>query len=183
MSELYENNDNYPHLNLWELKKLAERAKLIGDIKNVDYPDEQLQTEAQPYSYVLSIDAEPFEVLVEEWRRRGFETVTTAEIEYTEARVLDTGEPLVPPIVYVSISSIIYHPPDPRFFIMKDTVYMLPLVSHGKGVVKEAYSENGPSLYELFEGDRRRILEMRAGEMRHLTQDDIDLLRILLSYD
>lgn len=181
MNERYDNHDAYPKLALWEIETLAERAIGGGQINEVDYPDEQAFDQPQPYSFVLPIDAEPFEELVKEWQDEGFETVTHAEIEYDPARVLDIGEPQTSPMVYVSVSSAIYNPLDPTFLITKDTVFILPLVAYERAMVKEAYTQKGHVRYEFLKGDKRRILEMMSDELRPLTTSDVDLLRILLS--
>lgn len=181
MTERYGNDREYPHLASWELEALVERARASGIRKEVDYPEDQIPDQYFPYSYVLSIDPEPFEVLVEEWRQHGFETVTSAEIEYAQARVLEVGGLPMPPTVYVSISSVIYHRTNPTVSITKDTIYMLPLDAYEEGVVKETYTESDRGRYEFLQGDWRSMLELMANETRNLTQDDIDLLRILLS--
>lgn len=181
MTERYDNDREYPHLALWELEALAQRARASGIPKEADYPEDQNPDQYFPYSYVLSVDPGPFEVLVEEWRQHGFETVTSAEIEYAQARVLEAGGPPMPPTVYVSISSVIYHPTNPTLSITKDTIYMLPLDTPEAGVVKETYTESDRGRYEFLQGDWRSILELMADETRNLTHDDIDLLRILLS--
>lgn len=181
MNERYDNHDAYPQLALWEIETLAERAIGGGEIKEVDYPDEQILDQPQPYSFVLPIDAEPFEELVKEWQDEGFETVTSAEIEYDPARVLDIGEPQTLPMVYVSVSSAIYDPANPTLLITKDTVFMLPLVSDEQATVKEAYTLKGHARYEFIQGNKRRMIEMMSDEIRPLAESDVNLLRILLS--
>jgi hypothetical protein len=181
MNERYDNHEEYPNLSQWEIETLAERAISRGRVREVDYPEDQLQTQVQPHSFILAVDAEPFEQLVEEWQQYGFETVTSAEIEYEQARVLDVGEPRTLPTVYVSVSSAIYDPANPTFLITKDTVFMLPLVLHERAMVKEAYTRQGSGGYESLEDRKRRMLEVIQDNTRNLTQEDVDLLRILLS--
>jgi hypothetical protein len=181
MNEHYSEKDDYPHLSFAEIYALAKRAVLRGDIKGVDYPDEQLEDRPQPFAFILQVDPEPFQALVTEWSHQGYETVTRVNIEYDEPRVLDVDKVPAPPTVYVSVASLIFDSIDPTFRIQKDVVYTLPLDVTKQAFVKEAYTEASHSRYELLHENMREFLEMMVEETRPLNEEDVSLLRVLLA--
>jgi hypothetical protein len=181
MSEHYGENNDYPHLSFAEIYELAKRAVLNGEIKAVDYPDDQERGELPPYTFTLQVNPEPFQALVTEWSHHGFETIINVELEYDDARLLDLETPRVQATVYVSVSSLIFDSVDPTFRIQKDVVYTLPLDIAQRGFVKETYTDASHKRYELLHNDMREFLEMMAEELRPLSEEDVALLRVLLS--
>jgi hypothetical protein len=181
MSEKYNESNEHPHLTTEEVHALAERVILMGQVKDVDYPDDQLTDRPQPHTFTLQVAPEPFRILNAEWLHNGIETLTSVEIEYDDPRVLDVNEPQTQPTVYISILSLVFDSTDPTFNVRKDVVYILPLDVMQPSLVKESYSEASHGRYELLHDDMREMLEMLAAETRPMNERDVELLRRALS--
>jgi hypothetical protein len=177
MSETYNESNEHPHLTSEEVRALAERVILTGQVKDVDYPDDQPAGRQQPHVFILEVEPESFRILNAEWLHNSIEMLTSVEIEYDDPRVLDVNEPQTQQTVYISLSSLIFDSTDPTFNIRKDAVYILPLDVTQRALVKESYAEASHGRYELLHDDLREMLEMLAAETRPMNNRDVELLR------
>jgi hypothetical protein len=175
MNEYY-NGPSNPGLSELEIRSLANRALLHGQIRDVDYPDEQLKDRPQPHTYALSLDPSVLHDYYANQPLEQLELPVSVAIEYEEARIIEAGQPIVEPAVYVVIASTLTMDGQP---VYKDTTYHLPLNPHEPAEAVEVYSDAKGRLTGEF-SNITDALQAMMSEARPLTDDDIRLLRLII---
>jgi hypothetical protein len=175
MNERY-NEPPAPRLSELEIRSLANRAVLRGEISDVDYPDEQLKDRPRPHLYALPLDPSMLSDYYENQPFDQMEIPVSLKIEYGDARVLEVGEPLVEATVYVVIVTKLAVDGDP---VYKDTTYHLPLGPDEEAAVIEVYFDSKGRIVKEF-ASLEEAHEAMAGGLRLLTEDDVHLLRLII---
>lgn len=186
MTERYFSDEQPPCLSQLEIRSLANRAVLHGELYDVDYPDEQRQDAPRPHRYVLKLDPTPLQAYKQRQTSSNFETITNVELEYAEAQVIEAGEAPLEPEVRLMIVSRIASEFDARWVVNKDAIYHLPLAAEGSCFVTETYyDEKGRINFTSGRGedtmtDLMAVLQQLQDEERPMTDEDLQLLRTVV---
>lgn len=177
MHERYESSEPSPRLSELEVRSLANRALLSGEIHDVDFPGEQRGDRPQPHRFVLQLDPAPLQAYIQQRSSGDLETISYVEIEYDEAYHIEPDELPLESDVRVTVISRIESGFDATLTVDKETIYRLPIDPSSDSIVSESYYDERGRIGHT--NDLRENLRQMQDEERLLTLEDVALLRAI----